>query len=150
MEARNAATLKRNFAADSRVVVPEVVGDLVRRRVLVLEYVEGTRIDRLHQRLESGELRLDQLMATLAEMYIKMMLEDGVFHADPHAGNLLVDMNSPKVFASMASHHGAKAPFSYALPTDVTFCGLTLTVQGVCSGTPRTQLSNALDLVLGS
>jgi predicted unusual protein kinase regulating ubiquinone biosynthesis (AarF/ABC1/UbiB family) len=53
--------------------------------------VEGTRIDRLHGRLESGELRLDLLMATLAEMYIKMMLEDGVFHADPHAGNLLVD-----------------------------------------------------------
>ncbi len=91
MEARNAATLKRNFAADARVVVPDVVTDLVRRRVLVLEYVEGTRIDRLHQRLESGELRLDQLMTTLAEMYLKMMLEDGVFHADPHAGNLLVD-----------------------------------------------------------
>jgi len=91
MEARNAATLKRNFAADPRVVVPDVVTDLVRRRVLVLEYVEGTRIDRLHQRLESGELRLDQLMTTLAEMYLKMMLEDGVFHADPHAGNLLVD-----------------------------------------------------------
>ena len=32
-----------------------------------------------------------EAMATLAEMYIKMMLEDGVFHADPHAGNLLVD-----------------------------------------------------------
>ena len=90
-EARNAATLKRNFAADPRVVIPEVVGDLVRRRVLVLEYVEGTRIDRLRPRLESEELRLDTLMATLAEMYIKMMLEDGVFHADPHAGNLLVD-----------------------------------------------------------
>jgi predicted unusual protein kinase regulating ubiquinone biosynthesis (AarF/ABC1/UbiB family) len=91
VEARNAATLKRNFAADPRVVVPGVVGDLVRRRVLVLEYVEGTRIDRLHQRLETGALRLDQLMETLAEMYLKMMLEDGVFHADPHAGNLLVD-----------------------------------------------------------
>jgi predicted unusual protein kinase regulating ubiquinone biosynthesis (AarF/ABC1/UbiB family) len=63
----------------------------VRRRVLGLEYVEGTRIDRLHQRLASGELRLDALMAMLAELYLKMMLEDGVFHADPHAGNLLVD-----------------------------------------------------------
>ena len=90
-EARNAATLRRNFATEPRVVVPEVVGDLTRRRVLVLEYVEGTRIDRLQQRLDAGELRLDALMTTLAEMYIKMMLEDGVFHADPHAGNLLVD-----------------------------------------------------------
>lgn len=90
-EARNASTLKRNFAADPRVVVPAVVEELTRRRVLVLEYVEGTRIDRLHQRLEAGELRLDALMTTLAEMYMKMMLEDGAFHADPHAGNLLVD-----------------------------------------------------------
>ena len=90
-EARNAATLKRNFGADPRVVVPAVVEELTRRRVLVLEYMEGTRIDRLHERLATGELRLDALMATLVDMYIKMMLEDGVFHADPHAGNLLVD-----------------------------------------------------------
>jgi predicted unusual protein kinase regulating ubiquinone biosynthesis (AarF/ABC1/UbiB family) len=90
-EARNAATLKRNFAADPRVVVPALVEELTRRRVLVLEYVEGTRIDRLHERLAAGELRLDALMTTLAEMYMKMMLEDGAFHADPHAGNLLVD-----------------------------------------------------------
>ena len=90
-EARNASTLRRNFAGDPRVVVPEVVTELIRRRVLVLEYVEGTRIDRLHERLASGELRLDVLMTTLAEMYLKMMLEDGAFHADPHAGNLLVD-----------------------------------------------------------
>ena len=90
-EARNASTLKRNFAADPRVVVPDLVEELTRRRVLVLEYVEGTRIDRLHERLAAGELRLDALMTTLAEMYMKMMLEDGAFHADPHAGNLLVD-----------------------------------------------------------
>lgn len=90
-EARNATTLRRNFATESRVVVPDVVTELTRRKVLVLEYVEGTRIDRLHQRLAVGELRLDALVAMVVEVYIKMMLEDGVFHADPHAGNLLVD-----------------------------------------------------------
>lgn len=90
-EARNAAVLRRNFAAEPRVVVPEVVAELTRRRVLVLEFVEGTRIDRLHQRIAGGEVRLEQLTALLAEVYIKMMFEDGVFHADPHAGNLLVD-----------------------------------------------------------
>ncbi|HEX6107365.1 MAG TPA: AarF/UbiB family protein [Gemmatimonadales bacterium] len=93
-EARNAGVLRRNFAAEPRVVVPEVVGELTRRRVLVLEYVEGTRIDRLHERLAAGELRLDGLTELLAEVYIKMMLEDGVFHADPHAGNLLVDRSA--------------------------------------------------------
>ncbi|HEU5039432.1 MAG TPA: AarF/UbiB family protein, partial [Gemmatimonadales bacterium] len=90
-EARNAGVLRRNFAAEHRVVVPEVVAELTRRRVLVLAYIEGTRIDRLHERLARGELRLETLATLLAEVYIKMMFEDGVFHADPHAGNLLVD-----------------------------------------------------------
>jgi predicted unusual protein kinase regulating ubiquinone biosynthesis (AarF/ABC1/UbiB family) len=90
-EARNAEILRRNFAQEPRVVVPEVIGALTRRRVLVLEYVEGTRIDRLQDRLASGELSLDALIATIVEVYIKMMLEDGFFHADPHPGNLLVD-----------------------------------------------------------
>jgi predicted unusual protein kinase regulating ubiquinone biosynthesis (AarF/ABC1/UbiB family) len=90
-EARHAATLRRNFAGVPSVVVPEVVSELTRHRVLVLEYMQGTRIDRLHERLASGELRLDALMTILVELYLKMMLEDGVFHADPHAGNLLVD-----------------------------------------------------------
>ena len=90
-EARNAATLRRNFQSEPRVVVPEVVTELVSRRVLVLEYLEGTRIDRLQDRLASGELQLARLIETVVDAYIKMMLEDGVFHADPHAGNLLVD-----------------------------------------------------------
>jgi predicted unusual protein kinase regulating ubiquinone biosynthesis (AarF/ABC1/UbiB family) len=90
-EARNAAMLRRNFQGEPRVIVPEIVTELVTRRVLVLEYVEGTRIDRLHERLASGELDLQRLVETVVDAYIKMMLEDGVFHADPHAGNLLID-----------------------------------------------------------
>jgi predicted unusual protein kinase regulating ubiquinone biosynthesis (AarF/ABC1/UbiB family) len=90
-EARNAATLRRNFQTEPRVVVPEVVSELVTRRVLVLEYLEGTRIDRLQERIASGDVVLGRLIETVVDAYIRMMLEDGVFHADPHAGNLLVD-----------------------------------------------------------
>jgi predicted unusual protein kinase regulating ubiquinone biosynthesis (AarF/ABC1/UbiB family) len=90
-EARNAETLRRNFAADPRVVVPEVVTELTRRRLIVLQYVEGTRIDRLQDRIAAGDVVLAELLGLITEVYIKMMLEDGFFHADPHAGNLLVD-----------------------------------------------------------
>lgn len=90
-EARNAELLQRNFAGDPRIVVPEVIVPLTRRRVLVLEYVAGTRIDRLHERIARGDVKLEVLVATVVDAYIKMMLEDGVFHADPHPGNLLVD-----------------------------------------------------------
>lgn len=90
-EAQNAMTLRRNFAAEPRVVIPEVVVELIGPRVLVLEYLEGTRIDRLKPRIDSGELSLSAVITTLIEAYIKMMLEDGFFHADPHFGNLFVD-----------------------------------------------------------
>jgi len=91
-EAQNAELMRRAFERESRVVVPDVVTTLTRRRVLVLDYVEGTRIDRLHDRLASGDVRLDELMRLLADVYLKMMLEDGFLHADPHPGNLLIDL----------------------------------------------------------
>ena len=90
-EAQHAETLRRNFAAEPRVVIPEVVAELVRERVLVLQYLEGTRIDRLHDRLARGELELGAVVGVVVDAYIRMMLEDGFFHADPHPGNLLID-----------------------------------------------------------
>jgi predicted unusual protein kinase regulating ubiquinone biosynthesis (AarF/ABC1/UbiB family) len=90
-EARNADLLRHNFASDPRVRIPEVMPALTRRRVLVLEYIDGTRIDRLGDRFASGDLSFDAVMTTIIEAYIRMMLQDGIFHADPHPGNLLVD-----------------------------------------------------------
>ena len=90
-EAKSAEAVRRNLASESGVVVPEVITSLVRRRVLVLEYIEGTRIDRLQERIASGELDLDRLLRTIVDVYLKMALEDGLLHADPHSGNLLVD-----------------------------------------------------------
>ena len=90
-EARQATIIKQNLSPYPQVVIPEVVTPLVTRRVLVLEYIEGTRIDRLHDRIASGEIDLKALVRTVGELYLQMMLVDGLFHADPHPGNLLVD-----------------------------------------------------------
>lgn len=90
-EARYATILRKNFAHESRVVIPEVIAPLVHQRVLVLEYIEGTRIDRLQERIARGEINLQALVGTIVELYLQMMLVDGIFHADPHPGNLLVD-----------------------------------------------------------
>ncbi|MEP7326419.1 MAG: AarF/UbiB family protein, partial [Gemmatimonadota bacterium] len=90
-EGRYAGILRKNFTAEPRVVIPEVITPLTRQRILVLEYIEGTRIDRLQERLAAGELELTALVRTIVELYLQMMLIDGVFHADPHPGNLLVD-----------------------------------------------------------
>jgi len=89
-EARNADLIRANFASDRRVAVPEVLSELTRRRVLVLEYMEGTKVDRLHERIACGGISLPALLETIVEVYAQMMLIDGIFHADPHPGNLLV------------------------------------------------------------
>jgi predicted unusual protein kinase regulating ubiquinone biosynthesis (AarF/ABC1/UbiB family) len=90
VEASNAAMFRANLADDPRFRVPEVVDALTRRRVLVLEYVEGTRVDRLHERMVAGDVSFPRVLEALVELYVRMMLIDGVFHADPHPGNLLV------------------------------------------------------------
>ncbi|MEP6691106.1 MAG: AarF/UbiB family protein [Gemmatimonadaceae bacterium] len=89
-EARNAQLIRANFVGDSRVRVPEVIDQYTKRRVLVLEYMEGTKIDRLQERIAAGDVSAASLVETLMEVYVKMMLVDGIFHADPHPGNILV------------------------------------------------------------
>ena len=89
-EADNAERIRRNFAGNPRVRVPRVVHELTRRRVLVLEYLEGTKIDALDARVASGALEPAAVVRAVMELYIQMMLVDGLFHADPHPGNILV------------------------------------------------------------
>jgi len=89
-EAANAQRIYDNFRGNPRIVIPRVVPELVRPRVLVLEYVEGTRVDRLSSR--PGERPQDPrgVVSAVMELYLRMMLIDGFFHADPHPGNVLV------------------------------------------------------------
>jgi predicted unusual protein kinase regulating ubiquinone biosynthesis (AarF/ABC1/UbiB family) len=89
-EAAYARDIGARFATNPRVVVPRVIEGLVRPRVLVLEYVEGTRIDRIDALVRAGRVDPEQLVTRVIEAYIQMMLVDGLFHADPHPGNLLV------------------------------------------------------------
>ena len=89
-EAANAQRIHENFRGNPRVVIPRVIPELVRPRVLVLEYVEGTRVDRLSSR--HGERPQDPrgVVSAVMELYLRMMLIDGFFHADPHPGNVMV------------------------------------------------------------
>jgi hypothetical protein len=64
--------------------VPRVAEQLTRRRVLVLEYVEG-------RKLTEVEARNAELADELWRAYLKQILVDGAFHCDPHPGNFLFD-----------------------------------------------------------
>jgi len=90
-EARNMERFRKGFRTGSGVRVPGVHEEVSGRRVLVMEFMRGTKVDRLHERFASGELRFQDIMDRMASLYLRMMLVDGFLHADPHPGNLLVD-----------------------------------------------------------
>src|SRR5690625_1426274 len=97
-EARHMASFHELFEGDRRVRAPGVYEEYTKRRVLVMEWVEGDKIDALTGRFQTGELDFHQIMETLTEIYLRMLLVDGFMHADPHPGNILVDPEGRLVF----------------------------------------------------
>lgn len=89
-EAANIERFHRLMADVEGVRAPEVIGELTRKEVLVMEHLEGTKVDRLDERFASGELEFEPVMRRLTGLYLRMMMLDGFLHADPHPGNLLV------------------------------------------------------------
>lgn len=86
LESEYATEIRRNFEGNAHVLVPVVHREMTRRRVLVLEFMHGTRIDRL----DRDVVNVGAVVARLVELYVQMMLVDGLFHADPHPGNLML------------------------------------------------------------
>ena len=88
-EAANLVTLSRNLAKFEHIFVPRPIDDYTTRKVLTMEYVEGTKITEL-----SPIARLDFDGPALAEelfrAYLQQVLVDGIFHADPHPGNVFL------------------------------------------------------------
>lgn len=89
-EASNIDRFRELFAEVEGVRAPRVVRALTTRRVLVMEHLDGTRIDRLSDRFASGDLEFETVMRRLTGLYLRMMMLDGFLHADPHPGNLMV------------------------------------------------------------
>jgi predicted unusual protein kinase regulating ubiquinone biosynthesis (AarF/ABC1/UbiB family) len=96
-EATSLREVRAAFADDPNVVVPDVYDDLSNDRVVVMEYVDGVKIDRLDRLDELGVDRTD-LVRRLERAYITMIIEEGTFHADPHPGNLAVQPDGSIVF----------------------------------------------------
>ncbi|HLT57746.1 MAG: AarF/UbiB family protein [Limnochordales bacterium] len=89
LEAGNIQRFRRAWAGDPRVRIPRVYWDLTTSRVLVMEYLSGVKVD---DRAGLERLGVDprQIARLGAEIFLQQVLIDGVFHGDPHPGNLLV------------------------------------------------------------
>jgi len=88
-EAANAQRFNELYASVAeQVFVPKVYSDLTTRKVLVMEFVDGSRLtDSAY--LEKYNLNRSKLVDTLVQSSIRQILGNGFFHADPHGGNLL-------------------------------------------------------------
>ncbi|MFB6121832.1 MAG: ABC1 kinase family protein [Haloferacaceae archaeon] len=89
--------IRSNFTDDDRIHIPEAVDDLSGPRVLTMEYIGGTKISDVETLDEKG-LDRSHLAEVLQRVYMQMILEDGVFHADPHPGNLAIADDGGIVF----------------------------------------------------
>lgn len=87
-EARTAQRLRELFADDDRVVIPAVIGDRSSQRVLTTEFLDG------HPPAPADDLRRAGLdpeagLRAGAEAMLRQVFTAGLFHADPHPGNVL-------------------------------------------------------------
>jgi predicted unusual protein kinase regulating ubiquinone biosynthesis (AarF/ABC1/UbiB family) len=88
-EAEMLREVRGNFADSDDVRIPSVVETRSTESVLTMEYVEGTKINNLG-RLEELGIDRTELAERLQSLYLQMIIDDGVYHADPHPGNLAV------------------------------------------------------------
>jgi len=89
IECQNLIAIADNLNEFETIVIPDPVEDFTTTRVLTMEYIPGKKITEL------GPLRLLEIDAPgladeLFRAYLKQMLVDGLFHADPHPGNVFL------------------------------------------------------------
>ncbi|HLM57125.1 MAG TPA: AarF/ABC1/UbiB kinase family protein [Pyrinomonadaceae bacterium] len=88
-EGQNADRFRRNFQEWRPVRVPRIHWTHTTRRVLTMEFIRGTKVTDI-EGLQARRISPVKVNRLLVRAYLKQLLEDGFFHADPHPGNLLV------------------------------------------------------------
>ena len=88
-EASNMEEFARRNADVVYVRTPKLYQEYTTMHVLVMEYIEGPAIDN-KEKLLAGGYDLEEIGIKLIDNYIKQVMEDGFFHADPHPGNVKI------------------------------------------------------------
>ena len=89
IEGRHVDRFAINFKDDAKVFIPSIYWDISTREVLTMDWVEGIKIDNLPALVAAG-LDPKLIAENGATLILRQVLEFGIFHGDPHPGNLLV------------------------------------------------------------
>jgi ubiquinone biosynthesis protein len=88
-EGHNAEMIAQNFGNRDDIMVPRIVWEYSTRRVLVMEYLGGIKITDLAS-LERAGIETQAVGQLVIDAYCEQLYLHGMFHADPHPGNLFV------------------------------------------------------------
>lgn len=88
-EGHNAETIAANSREDELFASPSIYWEYTTRRVLTMEFMEGIKITD-HEQIAAAGLDRKKIASHLLGIYVRQILIDGFYHADPHPGNLFV------------------------------------------------------------
>ncbi|MGB5417095.1 MAG: AarF/UbiB family protein, partial [Polyangiales bacterium] len=88
-ELNNLEQVGANLGEDARIRIPKPFREHSSARVLTMERFDGYSVGQV-DRMEAEGVDRRKLAITFADAYVRMILRDGVYHADPHPGNVLV------------------------------------------------------------
>ncbi|MGZ8844771.1 MAG: ABC1 kinase family protein, partial [Pyrinomonadaceae bacterium] len=108
-EAGNLHRLRKSLIEYEKIVVPEAIDDYTTSRVLTMEYIPGKKITDVSP-LRLMELDTAEMADEVFRAYLKQILVDGFFHADPHPGNVFItdDNRIALLDLGMVSHIGTR------------------------------------------
>lgn len=89
VEARHLKEFYENNRDEEDISCPVVEDTLTTSKILVMEFIEGYSIGNI-KKLDEDNIDRTQLGTTLTNNYMKQVLNDGFFHADPHPGNIRI------------------------------------------------------------
>lgn len=90
VEATNAERFTHNLCDSPSIVIPKIHAEDSTGSVITLDFVPGARVDDMVA-LHAAGVSPQDVAARITDLFLKMIFNDGFFHADPHPGNLLVD-----------------------------------------------------------
>ena len=128
IEATNIDRVAENFLDRKDVAFPRVVSEFSTERVITTHFEEGVRIGDLAA-LDARGYDREQLARMVVELYCQQIFTDGVYHADPHPGNLLVRADAQNQLQIVFLDFGAVAEVSPQMRH-----GIVELIQGGISG----------------
>jgi predicted unusual protein kinase regulating ubiquinone biosynthesis (AarF/ABC1/UbiB family) len=113
-EGRNAERFNELYGYMSDIYVPTIYWDYTGRRVLTMEWIEGTKLTELEAIAAQG-LDATYLVNVGVQCSLRQLLEHGFFHADPHPGNLLAMPNGKLAYLDFGMMSNMKPYQKYGL-----------------------------------